>query len=475
MERAFPPTLHPEMLPLGTQVGPWRVVERAGRGVHGAVYRAVRIGQEHAPPVALKLALVPRDPRFVREVELLSRQLHPHIPRLIDHGEWEHPDGTLHPYVAMEWVDGVPLYDWARLYRPTSQQMLRLLAQLALALQYLHAQDAVHRDVKGDKTLVRRSDSRLFLTDLGSGICPGADTLTPSPVPPGTPAYRSPEAWLFSLQNRQAAAVRYTSGPADDVYALGVTACRLVTGSYPEMGEAQRDEHGTWRMDLLRLPSALHSERVEPPLRALILRMLSLRPEERGTAAQLAQEMERVAASLPDSSVPVNVSTEEQVARQRVGASTSSRAHLRSWRSWLAVGAAGLAVAIWARWMTPAESEEGASVVQEETAEADQPDAGPVGLGDAAVSAATGDTPETLGPKVMAEEALPEPQPGQARPDAKGRCPRKRQVALNGGCWMRLSADQEGCADYSGHMYKGSCYVPIIPPGRSPNASPTDQ
>jgi serine/threonine protein kinase len=475
MERAPTPTLHPEMLPPGTQVGPWRVVDRAGRGVHGAVYRAVRVGQEYAPPVALKLALFPRDPRFVREVVLLSRQLHPHIPRLIDHGEWEHPGGTLHPYIAMEWVDGVPLYDWARLYRPTSQQMLRQLAQLALALQYLHAQDAVHRDVKGDNTLVRRSDSRLFLTDLGSGIYPGADTLTPSPVPPGTPAYRAPEAWLFSLQNRQAAAARYTAGPADDVYALGVTACRLVTGNYPEMGEAQRDEHGTWRMESLRLPPALRSARVEPPLRALILRMLSMSPEERGTAAQLAQEMERVAASLSNSSAPWSASTKEQIAGQSAGASTSSRAHLRSWRPWLAAGASGLAVAIWARWTTPAESQEGASVAQEETAEADRPGAGPVGLGDAAVSAATGDSPETLGPKVMAEETPPEPQPGQARPDAKGRCPRKRQVAFNGGCWKVLSEDQEGCEDLRGLMYKGSCYVPIIPPGRSSTSSPTDQ
>jgi hypothetical protein len=227
-------------------------------------------------------------------------------------------------------------------------------------------------------------------------------------------------------------------------------------------------------MESLRLPPEVHAARVEPPLRALILRMLSMRPEERGTAAQLAQEMERVAASLPDSSVPVNVTAEERVARQRSGASTSTRVQW-SWRPWLAAGAAGLALAMWTRWMVTGASVESASVAQEETAEAGQPDAGPVGLGDAAASASSGDTPETLSPKVMAEETLPKPQPGQARPDAKGRCPRKRQVALNGGCWMRLSADQEGCADYSGHMYKGSCYVPIIPPGRSPNASPTDQ
>jgi serine/threonine protein kinase len=127
-------------------------------------------------------------------VELLSRQHHPHMPHLVDHGHWQHPDGTLHPYLAMEWIDGVPLYDWARLYHPTAEQVLRLLAQLALALQTLHAQGAVHRDVKGDNTLVRRSDSRLFLTDLGLGLFPGADTLTPPAMPPGSvrPPERTP-------------------------------------------------------------------------------------------------------------------------------------------------------------------------------------------------------------------------------------------------------------------------------------------
>src|SRR5690349_16369748 len=86
---------------------------------------------------------------------------------------------------------------------------------------------------------------------------------------------------------------------------------------------------------------------------------------------------------------------------------------------------------------------ENASAAQGESAEADPPDAGPVGLGDAVASASTQDSPETLGPKVMAAETIPEPQPGQTRPDAKGRCPRKRQVALNGGCWVTVSADQE--------------------------------
>jgi hypothetical protein len=460
MQTAPFPTLHPEMLPPGTQVGPWRVVGWAGRGVHGAVYRSVRIGQEYAPPVALKLAVLPRDPRFAREVELLSRAHHPHIPRLIEHGEWQHPDGTLHPYIAMEWVDGVPLYDWARLYRPTSQQMLRLLAQLALALQYVHAQDAVHRDVKGDNTLVRRSDSRLFLTDFGSGIYPGADTLTPVTLLPGTPAYRSPEAWLFSLKHNRAATTRYTAQAADDVYALGVTACRLVTGGYPEMGEALKDEHGTWRLESLLLPQALHSARVEPLVRALILRMLAIRPEERGTAAQCAWELERTAASLTDFPSALSV----------------PRARMRSWRPWLATAAVAGALTTWAGWMALTAPDNSPHAARTEPAAAQRKDTGPVGLGQTAASASTGDSPAPSVPEALAADTLPEPLEGQTAPDAKGRCPHKRQVALNGGCWMETPVDLERCEGYSGSMYKGLCYVPVLPKGLRPStATPTHE
>ncbi len=457
MEKAPSTTLHPALLPPGTQVGPWRVVEWAGRGVHGAVYRACRAGQEHSPPAALKLALLPKDPRFTREVELLSRSHHPHIPRLIDHGQWQHPDGTLHPYVVMEWVDGVPLYEWARLYHPTSQQVLRLLAQLALALQYVHAQGAVHRDVKGDNTLVRRSDSRLFLTDFGSSIYPGADTLTPSPIPPGTPAYRAPEVWLFSVQHSRAATAHYTAGPADDLYALGVTACRLATGAYPAMGEAHRDEHGTWRLEPLVLPEALHSARVEPPLRALILRMLSLRPEERGTAAQLARELERAATSLADSS----------------SAPSRSQARTRPWRSWLATAAVAGTAAAWVGWMALGTAGESPRAAETETTAAEQKDTGPVGLGETAASTSTGDSPAPSTPEAMATDTPPEPLPGQSAPDARGRCPHKRQVALNGGCWRKTPAEQ--CEEFSGRMYKGACYVPIFAPGRPSTATPTKQ
>ncbi|WP_224243165.1 serine/threonine-protein kinase [Hyalangium gracile] len=275
MERAPDFELHPALLPAGTVVGLWRVVAWAGRGVHGAVYRAVQVGQEQAPAVALKLALFPEDPRFTREAELLSRLRHPSIPRLWDSGAWQVPGGALHPFLAMDWVDGAPLYEQA-LYPRASPQVRRMLAQLARALHELHAHGAVHRDIKGDNILVRYADGRALLTDFGTCHYPGATTLTPPTVHPGTPAYRSPEAWCVEFN--RARSVQYRARAADDLFALGVTACRLVTGEYPELSAPRRDEHGLWHVDSVMLPAALRRKgRIEPVLRTWVLRLLCLR------------------------------------------------------------------------------------------------------------------------------------------------------------------------------------------------------
>jgi serine/threonine protein kinase len=126
-----------------------------GQGAYGAVYRAVRVGQEHLGPVALKLSVLPGDARFAREAQLLSRLSHPGIPRLVDSGALLHPSGAQYPFLVMEWVEGMPLYAWAEQHSPSSQEQCRVLAHLARALEALHASGAVHRDVKGDNVLVR--------------------------------------------------------------------------------------------------------------------------------------------------------------------------------------------------------------------------------------------------------------------------------------------------------------------------------
>ncbi|HEX8701883.1 MAG TPA: serine/threonine-protein kinase, partial [Myxococcaceae bacterium] len=229
MKRNAALELNPASLPVGTVVGPWRVEGWAGRGSYGAVYRAVRVGREEAGSVALKLAVHPEDPRFEREVNLLSRLRHPNVPSHLGHGVWRLPGGAEHPYLAMQWIQGSPLYDWAAQRNPTSRQVLRVLAQATRALEAVHAAGAVHRDVKGANVLVRLGDGRVFLSDFGSCRYAGASTLTPRAFPVGTPAYRGPEPWRFALRFLNVPTARYKATPADDLFALGVTAYRLVT------------------------------------------------------------------------------------------------------------------------------------------------------------------------------------------------------------------------------------------------------
>jgi serine/threonine protein kinase len=518
MKTPQPSPLNPALLPPGTVVGDWRVVAWAGRGIHGAVYQVVPVDNEHAHPVALKLALLPRDPRFAREAEVLSSVRHPSIPRLWEYGEWQHPSGIRYPFVVMEWVDGAPLYDWARQHNPSSQQVLRLLAQLASALQALHAQGCVHRDVKGDNVLVRHGDSRAMLTDFGSGRYPDAATLTPDILPPGTPAYRSPEAWLFSLQFMRDRTARYSAKPSDDLYALGVTAYRLVTGEHPELGVPSQDEAGTWHLTGLASPAprALNP-RVAPQLNALILRMLSIRPEERGTAEEVSRSLEQAAQltttetarslfaqETPSSAIPVaedtgisvpaspprgdvEVSTREPGAEVRAlevpsGTADFTRdvrlqAHARPWRLRLVMAAALLVLGAWAGWVAREKSSKQSSLARQVAGSAHQEDGDTAGLGDEAEPASAAPPIKPSAPRTLAADTPPEPQPGQARPNPKGQCPHPKQVALNGGCWAKL--EPEKCEAFAhsaskGSIFKGACYVPILLPGRQPTSAPTN-
>ena len=124
---------------------------------------------------------------------MLSRISSLYVPRFREHGVWEHPAGAF-PYVVMKWVEGESLYEWASKRNPTLRQVLRLLAQVARALEATHAAGGVHRDVKGGNVLARSGDGQAFLTDFGAGHYRGAATLTSKLLPPGPPIYRSPEA-----------------------------------------------------------------------------------------------------------------------------------------------------------------------------------------------------------------------------------------------------------------------------------------
>jgi serine/threonine protein kinase len=392
-----------------------------------------------------------------REVELLSRLSHPSIPRLLDRGG-PPPRGDEYPFFVMEWVEGTPLYAWAEQYAPSNPQVCRVLAQLARALEAVHAAGAVHRDVKGDNVLVRLSDRRGVLIDFGSCHFAGAERLTWQSLPPGTPEYFSPQMALFYLHSLRQPDGYYPPSPADDLYALGVMAYRLVMGQYPPRFETRQDEQGHWQAagpDVR--PLLERNPRVEPPLREVIVRLLSSAPEDRGTAAQVAQALEATAG------------VEERPERSKPAESS------RAWKPWVALAAAGAcAVLVWhARTVRPPSGPMAANTPP--SADSRAPDADPAAVGDTA-SRPSPSPPTQEEP--LAREPLPEPRPGQLRPDKRGQCSGRKQVPINGGCWLEVSptADAQSCVESGYVLFQGKCFVPALPPFREPQptSSPSE-
>jgi tRNA A-37 threonylcarbamoyl transferase component Bud32 len=501
--------LSPTALPHGTKVGAWRVYGIRGRGTYGTVYSAVSKEREHAGPAALKLAVYADDPRFEREVELLSRIRHPSVPRLLDSGLWRTPLGGAHPFVVMEWVEGEPLYTWAARRNPSSRQVLALLAQAAGALQATHEVSGVHRDVKGDNMLVRPSDGRLFLTDFGAGYFAGSARLTPLHLLPGTPHYRSPELWQSLQREGPKATSPALARPCDDVFALGVTAYRLVTDAYPPLPLIDTRQGQCWLPGGRGVPPPRQlNPRVDAQLNALILRMLSLRPEERGTAGELADAMERgVAHAGPLADAPLfewetlkpsQWTEEEQAEAEHLGHRPRHRSQERALRAEQADASVRAQVARrearkpvratepakqvkarrWLPWLAAAMAlglypEETGSVRSQEPIMAAR------GVSDARRSAvALGDTApgssaeraKSPTEELIAQELPKQPLPGQRTPDAKGRCPR-RQIAINGGCWTRVDAALEDCHG-NAYVYQGGCYLPMFTRGPVPTSAP---
>jgi serine/threonine protein kinase len=423
--------------------------------------------------VALKIAVFPSDPRFGREVELLSRNSHPGIPRLLDQGLWHASAEVTHPYFAMEWIRGRPLYEWARMHNPTCREVLQVLAQVAWALEVLHRAECLHRDVKGDNILVE-PEGRAVLTDFGSGTWKGAPPLTEWIIPPNTREYRSPESLRFEWGHWRKEGAHYETRPADDLYALGVTAYRLVTGVYPPPGtdpEALKEQlQGALPQ---RRPVREFNKRVVPELSVLIERMLAKKPEARGTAREVAEAAESAAEhARPEANVPfLDLERSEASAHAMPAREVPVRECMesgdRAWERRRMFVVAVMSLAVIGPCLASKSSQESPEMAQAEVPqEGMAPDGGTKGLGDDAVTAhvETSEVPITL--KSVSQEIPKQPLPGQRRPP----CRYSGELIINGGCWKHVAKSKPPCGDEE-YEWQGSCYDPAFDRPRPPTST----
>jgi len=224
--------------------------------------------------------------RFRREILLAAQLQHPHIVPLLSAGEAE---GL--PYFIMPFVTGESLRTRvAREGEFPIADTVRILRDVVSALAYAHAYGVIHRDVKPDNVLL--SGGVAVVTDFGvakavtaSAGTPGSTGLTSLGVALGTPAYMAPE---------QATASPNTDHRAD-IYALGIVAYEMLTGSPPFAG---RTAPQILAAHVVEEPEPVERRRpaVPPMLATLVKECLAKRPADRPqTAAEVMHVLDAIA------------------------------------------------------------------------------------------------------------------------------------------------------------------------------------
>ncbi len=207
----------------GKHFANYRIVREIGHGGMGTVFLAVRDDGEFEQQVALKIvrqsiADSQIIEHFRRERQILANLHHPNIAILLDGGVNEIGE----PFIAMEYIDGKPLIEYATEKCLSVGEKLRLFVKVCGAIAYAHRNLVVHRDIKPSNILVT-PDGEPKLLDFGlAKAFEGDSSATQTAVRAFTPAYASPEQ-----------IVGKTITTASDVYSLGVVFYELLTGAKP--------------------------------------------------------------------------------------------------------------------------------------------------------------------------------------------------------------------------------------------------
>jgi predicted Ser/Thr protein kinase len=211
--------------PLARRLGNYEIEEDLGKGAMGVVYRA---RDPSGRLVAIKVLRgepsVTATQRFLREAEVLAKLRHPNVVRVHDRGS---EGGEL--YMVMALIEGKSLEEVVRDDLLEPARAVRLAVKIARALDAAHAQGVIHRDIKPDNIRLN-ADGEPVLVDFGLASSLGAHSLTQDGQLLGTPYYMPPE---------QATGDRSRIGPASDIYSLGATLYRFVTGQPPFAGRTQ--------------------------------------------------------------------------------------------------------------------------------------------------------------------------------------------------------------------------------------------
>ncbi len=252
----------------GRYLGKYEIQSEIGRGGMGIVYQGFDTVLQR--PVAVKVLppalAVDQDfvRRFQREAILAARLHHPNIVIVHDVGE----QNGIH-YIVMDYLSGQTLDTWMQQQGPMpAASALRVVQQVADALDYAHEQGVIHRDIKPSNIMLSPT-GHVTLMDFGLVRATEGTGVTRSGILIGTPEYMAPEQVMGQPADRRT-----------DVYAFGVVVYQLLTGQVPF---PRNTPPAIFHAHVYESPPPPHTLRADlsPATEAVMLKALAKQPEQR--------------------------------------------------------------------------------------------------------------------------------------------------------------------------------------------------
>lgn len=272
--------------------GRYRLVELIGEGGMGQVFKAhdTVIGRDVAikvlPP---EMATLPGyQERFRREAQVAARLTEPHIIPIHDTGEI---DGRL--YLVMPIIEGVDVHTVLAREGPMAPpRAVRVIQQLAAALNAAHRNGLVHRDIKPSNALMT-PDEHVYLIDFGIAHDSSATRMTQTGMMVGTVSYMAPERFLAGTVDARA-----------DVYALTCVLHECLTGSRPFPGDSM-EQQITGHLTTEPPKPSLVRPGIPVAFDGVIARGMAKQPGERfQTAAELSAAARDALTAVPSRPAP---------------------------------------------------------------------------------------------------------------------------------------------------------------------------
>ncbi|GAB4474398.1 MAG: hypothetical protein Kow00124_14350 [Anaerolineae bacterium] len=276
---------------IGQKLGQYEIRMLLGRGGMSSVYLAYQPSMDRT--VAIKI--LPREflhdttflTRFQQEARVIARLEHLHILPVYDVGE----DQGI-PYIVSRYLPGGTLADLINHGIPDLQRTVRLIGQVADALDYAHERGIIHRDLKPSNVLLD-STGNAYLSDFGiARMAQQQAGLTGSRIV-GTPPYVAPEMVRKNQQVTHSA----------DIYALGIITYEMLTGMPPYVDE---DPMKVLMAHVLEpVPNARSVDpNIGQAVNSVLMRCLAKRPEDRyRTAGAFARALQE-ATELESETIP---------------------------------------------------------------------------------------------------------------------------------------------------------------------------